>query len=249
MVKLNKEKQIGSVIFIVEGKKKEPQIIRNIFHNILGYDIYQMNKNEDVVRLSKSNNTYDKVVIITNDKPQLSCVLNDREFIDKSFDILKNNKLDIYDSAIYYIFDRDYDSNKSDVIYELMNRFNNSRESDDYDMHGLLLLSYPCVEALNFNCYNDEKEFSCSKDIKSEGNIRRYNKINEDLIISGGEKLISILKDKFSIEFLSSYLDDFKDVNKRVLTIEDEYYMTNNLFITLSLVLIALFDLGILENV
>ena len=41
--------------------------------------------------------------------------------------------------------------------------------------------------------------------------------------------------------------NDFKTINKDILKIEDDYYFKNNVFITLSLVLIALFDLNILE--
>ena len=247
MVKLNKDKSIGNVIFIVEGKRKEPQIIRNIFEKVLGYNIYQYNKNEDIVKLRKHKNIYDKVVIITNNKPQLSCVLNETEFIEKAFETLRNNNLDIYDSAIYYIFDRDYGSNDAEVIGTLMDRFNNSRESSDFDMHGLLLMSYPCVEALHFNCNNDDEEFSSAIEIKKSLNLKKYNHINDENIIQGAEKLIEILEKKFSLKLIDSNLDDFKTINKDILKIEDDYYFKNNVFITLSLVLIALFDLNILE--
>lgn len=247
MVRLNKDKSIGNVIFIVEGKRKEPQIIRNIFEKVLGYNIYQYNKNEDIIKLKKDKNNYDKVVIITNNKPQLSCVLNETEFIQKAFETLRKNNLDVYDSAIYYIFDRDFESNSSHVITKLMNRFNNSRESVDFEMHGLLLMSYPCVESLHFNCNNDDCEFSSSEEIKKYSNIKKYNHISEERIVKGAEKLIEILDKKFSIKLIDSDFDDFKTVNKDILKIEDEYYLNNNVFITLSLVLISLFDLNILE--
>lgn len=43
---LNKEKNIGKVIYIVEGEDTEIQIIKTIFHKILGYDIIQKREME-----------------------------------------------------------------------------------------------------------------------------------------------------------------------------------------------------------
>ena len=77
MMRIKKNKRIGNVIFVVEGKKSEPKLIRDVFQKILGFDVYQTNKNEDLIRLGKSTDIYSKVVIITNNKPQIKCVLNE----------------------------------------------------------------------------------------------------------------------------------------------------------------------------
>ena len=37
MIKINKNKVIGEVIFVVEGRVDEANIIRDIFINLLGY--------------------------------------------------------------------------------------------------------------------------------------------------------------------------------------------------------------------
>ena len=48
MMRINKNKRIGNVIFVVEGKKSEPKLIRDVFQKIFGFDVYQTNKNEDL---------------------------------------------------------------------------------------------------------------------------------------------------------------------------------------------------------
>ena len=248
MVKLCKNKRIGNVIFIVEGEKTEPRIIRNIFKNVLCYNVYQYNKPEDIIRLKSDKNIYDKVTIITNDKPQLSCVLNETEFVNKALELLNKNNLDVYDSAIYYIFDRDYGSNSYETIIKLMDKFNNSRESADYEvLHGLLLLSYPCIESFYMNSFSDNKRLGSSKEIKTYVNLNKYKSIDENKIMVATDNLLNILNEIFKIEELANNLDDFKIVNKKILEIEEKSYKENSVFITLSLLSVALIDLGIIQ--
>ena len=41
-MKLNKDKHIGRVLFIVEGSQMEFSVLRQIFCNLLGYNCLQM---------------------------------------------------------------------------------------------------------------------------------------------------------------------------------------------------------------
>lgn len=248
MMKINKDKRIGSVIFVVEGKKTEPRIIRDIFLKVLGYSVYQYNKQEDIIMLKANNDEYNKVVIITNNKPQLSCVLNTaNDFLDNAFKRLNECNLDAYNSAIYYIFDRDYESNSNKTITKLINTLSNSRDND-YNPNGLLLISYPCIEAFYLNANNDNHSFKNGKEIKKYVNEEKYKTIKETSIINAYKALINILKEKFSVDSLIDNLDDFKNVGKQILNNEDKYYQSNNKFITLSLLAVAFLDLGIIED-
>lgn len=51
-MKLNKDKNIGRVLFIVEGSQTEFSILKRIFCNLLGYDYIEKRRNRP---------TYDKV--------------------------------------------------------------------------------------------------------------------------------------------------------------------------------------------
>ena len=42
-IKINKNKSIGSVIYIVEGKVTEQNLIKKIFNQLLDYELYQIN--------------------------------------------------------------------------------------------------------------------------------------------------------------------------------------------------------------
>lgn len=123
MMRINRNKRIGNVIFVVEGKKSEPKLIRDVFQKIFGFDVYQTNKNEDLIRLGKSTDIYSKVVIITNNKPQIKCVLNETDYIDNLFGLLTKHNISHDDSAIYYIFDKD--DNDEESIISLMDKFTN----------------------------------------------------------------------------------------------------------------------------
>lgn len=114
MIKINKEKNIGNVIYIVEGKKDEPRIIRNFYKDFLGYRVFQTNNNDDIKTLKKENNPYNKIIITTINKPQIKELLSDNidNFYNEVFIKGLNNVIDTYSAAIYYIFDRDNRSNR-----------------------------------------------------------------------------------------------------------------------------------------
>ncbi len=245
MITINKNVRIGKVIFIVEGQKVEPKIIRDIFQKIFDFEIYQTNKKEDVIRLSKSNDIYSKVVIITNNKPQLSSLLKENEYIDNIFKLLQNNNMSPYDSAVYYLFDRD--ENNIEIITSLINKFTNSRESNDFDINGLLLLSYPCVEAFYMNCNCDNYKPSNRKLLKRYVNVNRYKKIDERKIINGVSTLLDILLKELSINFKINDLDNFKETNTEIFERVEHYCLENNSYIIISLLFFALLDLGLIE--
>ena len=50
-IKINKNKSIGSVIYIVEGKVTEQNLIKNIFNQLLDYELYQINGQEKLLNV------------------------------------------------------------------------------------------------------------------------------------------------------------------------------------------------------
>lgn len=78
---INKDKRIGSVIFVVEGRKTEPRIIKNIFNKVLGYDIYQQTQDKQIIKIGNSKDPYSKVAIIVSDKPQISRVTSFNDYL------------------------------------------------------------------------------------------------------------------------------------------------------------------------
>lgn len=245
---INKDKRIGSVIFVVEGRKMEPRIIRNIFNKVLGYDIYQQTQDKQIIKIGNSKDPYSKVAIIVSDKPQISRVTSFNDYLQESYNRLIDNKLDVENSAIYFLFDRDRENNAKNILEDAITKLTNSRDNPDFEMNGLLLLSYPSIEALYLNVNNDEKKFADGKSIKSYTGNKRYRKIlTEQNIIDATNKMLDIFI-MFNLDFsIDEDLNDFSVKNQEILNEEEKIYNKEEVYTSLSLISIALLDLGILS--
>lgn len=247
MITINKNKRIGSVIFVVEGRKMEPRIIRNIFNKVLGYDIYQQTQDKQIIKIGNSNDIYSKVAIVVSDKPQISGVTSFNDYLQESYKRLVDNGLDVNDSAIYFIFDRDRENNSQEILEDAIQKLTNSRDNPGFEMNGLLLLSYPCVEALYLNVNNDDKKFGNGKSIKTYSGIKKYRKeLTMPNIINASNKMLDIIN-QLNIDFSIDDLNDFSVKNQKILDEEEKTYKEDEVYISLSLLCIALIDLGILE--
>ena len=243
MMRIKKNKRIGNVIFVVEGKKSEPKLIRDVFQKIFGFDVYQTNKNEDLIRLGKSTDIYSKVVIITNNKPQIKCVLNETDYIDNLFGLLTKHNISHGDSAIYYIFDKD--DNDEESIISLMDKFTNSRDNEEFEMNGLFLISYPCIESFYANCFIENHQAESSKSLKKFVNLNRYRNINESALLNGVTNFYNIVTKDFKIQFDEFDFDNFGKVNNKIFKAEKDYFLKYKMYKTLSLVFVCLFDLDL----
>lgn len=243
MMRINRNKRIGNVIFVVEGKKSEPKLIRDVFQKIFGFDVYQTNKNEDLIRLGKSTDIYSKVVIITNNKPQIKCVLNETDYIDNLFGLLTKHNISHDDSAIYYIFDKD--DNDEESIISLMDKFTNSRDNEGFEMNGLFLISYPCIESFYANCFIENHQAESSKSLKKFVNLNRYRIIDESALLNGVTNFYNIVTKDFKIQFDEFDFDNFGKVNNKIFKAEKDYFLKYKMYKTLSLVFVCLFDLDL----
>ncbi|MHC1773564.1 MAG: hypothetical protein AB9907_17860 [Flexilinea sp.] len=80
--KLNKEKNIGNVIFILEGSRTEFVLLETIFVKLLGYSLEQLKRGTDGFVL-KGNNPFSKVIALNFNGNHLY-EINDDE-LDKFF--------------------------------------------------------------------------------------------------------------------------------------------------------------------
>lgn len=158
-VKFNVNKNIGSVLYIVEGERREINLLGYLFKNILHYErIYGVDREgRERIYVSEQNEN-SKIFIINSEKSNIQSITN-KEFIDKQVTLLKRYEEDFNyeDIPIYYIFDCDR-KNDQNNIEMLVNMFGNAREpskENEYDsIGGMLLLSYPSIETL-MNAFNE----------------------------------------------------------------------------------------------
>lgn len=253
-IKLNKNKNIGKVIYIVEGERREINLLTIIFKRILGYKeiITRTRSGKETFLLESDENVQSKIAIINSEKSNISSIENEK-FIEEQIQELKHHDLtfNYENAAIYYIFDGDRLKDEEN-IKKLIGKFSNSRtpsiENKFDQIGGMLLLSYPAIET--FIISNFEKEmikfserFDFEKNkLKRYINDKKYDdsKLNEQSIENAFKEMINSLR---YIKIDKINLDDISDFNKAIL----EYEITSKRRYMLSLLLISFIDLGIIE--
>ena len=156
-MKINKDKSVGRVLFIVEGGRTEFSLFRRIFCNVLGYEYVE--KRRDRANFFKNKNkSTSKIAVINTEQSNISDVCDENSYLDKIFELLISNyNFPVDNAAIYYIFDRDPKSNlNKPLIEKLINQLKNAYENDDGERGGVLLLSYPCIEAYTVSNFIDD---------------------------------------------------------------------------------------------
>ena len=128
--KFNQNKNIGSVLYIVEGERREINLLGYIFKDILKYDeVIGIDRtgNERIKYISKENKN-SKVFIINSKQSNIQSIAN-TEFRDEQVKILKlyDDEFDYEDIPIYYIFDCDRINDK-EVIENIIKTYVNARE-------------------------------------------------------------------------------------------------------------------------
>ena len=255
-IKLNKNKNVGKILYIVEGEKREINIIANIFLNILCYEeVVSINRKRKrkCRSFSKESNPYSQIVIINSETSNINTITN-TEFINQQIELLKSYGLeyDFKNSAIYYIFDADRNEDNN-VIKELVNNYTNSREPNDENefdaIGGMLLLNYPSIETsiisnfekdmINFNNRFNSETQTLKRYIGEE---KKYedSKLSEETLRNAFYEMVKSLN-KINIEKIN--LDNTSEFNNKIL----EHEILNNKQYMLSLLLISFIDLGIIE--
>lgn len=252
--KLNKDKNIGSVLYIVEGERREINLLGYIFKDILKYDeVIGIDRtgNERIKYISKENKN-SKVFIINSEQSNIQSIAN-TEFRDKQVKILKqyDDEFDYEDIPIYYIFDCDRINDKK-VIENIIKTYVNAREpseENEYDsIGGMVLLSYPSIESFVISNFEEEMyKFHERFDFKEKtlkqyigDNMYENHKMSIDTLSNAFLELINSLE---KIDVSKINLDNTKEFNTEIFNYEQS---VNNRYM-LSLLLISFVDLGIIE--
>lgn len=160
-LRINKNKSIGQVIYIVEGEITEAELLKHIFVKLLNYSVVFYNKKNNEYIYLQGINKYSKVFIIPSEYSAL-VRLEPCDYLDMIYSVLSNKyNLDLENSSTFFLFDRDRKSNKKTVVEKLLTNLSSSRGNNDnnnYEMNGLLLLSYPCIESMLLQANSDKKQ-------------------------------------------------------------------------------------------
>lgn len=250
-IQLNKEKSIGKVLYIIEGAKTEPIVLHRIFCNIFDYQVETILRNKGYHKYNSKDNPFSQVFVINAEESNIKHIAKDNEFLNNLFkELIETYDFDVDNAAIYYLFDRDNQSNTDTTfINGLISELGNSRDNEGFNRQGLLLLSYPSIEAFTLsNFENDcfEKKFKLGKDLKQYLHACRYNQqhISEESILHAITEMFKAF-DTMNITNLN--IDSMEACNGEIFKHQENEYKKEELYNSLSLLSISLLDLGLIE--
>lgn len=252
-MRINKEKGIGTVIFLVEGQKFELSLLKILFVDVLGYE-YCSKRRGQKNYYQKGNNPMSKVFVVNTSSSNLSSIEN-TDFIDNLYaEIQEQYDVKIDDTAIFYLFDRDPGSNtESKKYFAFHEKYIDPWENPDNLNGGQLLLSYPSFESYEVSCFQDDTyllQFGLGKELKrmitDEENRKIYqlNKIGEEEIKHATTEFLKYIQDSN----LKVEMDSLGLLPKQIYEQQETFYQQNNsTYKLLSLLTIAFLQLGIIE--
>lgn len=252
-ISIDLSKSVGKVVFIVEGDKKEHTLLGHIFTSILDYSIVGVKRNRAPYDkyISKRNPDSRIFVVSAETSNMKSAGEEGKDYLDRVFSTLYGKyDLDITNAAVYYIFDRDSESNMYSETEKLVHVLKNSRDNG-IEANGLLLLSYPCIEAYIKTCVDD-----CINETVDNPRLMKlivgdaqyqYSKIDGEALIKACNNMLLGIKNICGRDLEICDLDDFSEISGEVLEKENTWYLSKRQYMILSMISIALVDLGILS--
>ncbi len=247
---LHRNKSVGQVIYIVEGDRTEHELLEYVFTEILGYSVISYTRRKGITSY-QGNNRYSRVFVVTAAHPSIANLTEDSEYYCSVYELLSiDYGLDTENSAVYFLFDRDRQSNRPGHIEPELERHGSSRDSDGYEMNGLFLLSYPSVEAFLSNANGDEHELESGSEAKRYIREHGYavDELDEKKLLAAAESMLVTVEAITSVSFEPSMLDGFSEMNRRILHSEDRKWAENHRYRTLSLLALSFIDLGIISS-
>ena len=82
-MKINKDKSVGRVLFIVEGGKTEFALLRRIFCNVLGYEYIEKRRDRATFFRNRNIST-SKIAVINTEESNISDIIIHRYNLIKS---------------------------------------------------------------------------------------------------------------------------------------------------------------------
>lgn len=248
-LKINKNKSIGEVVILVEGESEEFKLLKHIFTEVLDYNYISIRRNKIMKdRFESKNNKNSTVIIANTSNSNIKSIMEDDNYKDKLYNLLKNEyNRSLKSVPIYILWDRDVGSNDGGLVLKALNTFTSSLDNN-YEMNGLLLLSYPCVEC--FELSNFDKQFwktnistSIEAKRKMKAIVPNIKDINEKSLLLAVENMHRTMSSYNIREYEPS---NFKKENLKIYEKETDEYLMNKYFNALSLISIMFIDLGII---
>lgn len=271
--KIDKTKNIGNVIFVVEGGRPETggtelRLLKKIFADILGYEVQELRRgSEEFIGFGQNPNF--RVFALNLPKNQLTQLTEDA--MDELFCRLREEfHIKPEDCPIFYLYDRDVLSYKRNELRGGYVKKYTDPYGTDTGEQGQLLLSYPAIESYLLSCIKDntvEMAFKLGQDAKAaltneictedctdktDIHLRTVDMIFSEETEEAEKRLIhSINEMNNGLETLGIHFYDLDNLAPTLLEVYDyqqEKYNEEDTFSLLSLVGMALLELGVITE-
>ena len=256
-MKLNTDIRTGNILFIVEGSKTEFVLLRKIFCNILHFTYIEKRRTK-IKHFIKENDSYSKIAVINTRESNISDITKKQDYLEEVFKYLINEcSFPVDDCAIFYLFDRDYDSNTDEnLIKEYITELKNPYENKNYKA-GQLLLSYPSIESFIVTCFENDV-FSINQNLSDDEKIRigaelktcigkskeiQLNKLDSAALLHATDEFLKYLQN----ENIELNIDDFSSANMEIFNKQEIRYTTQKYYILFSMLTLAFLQLNIIE--
>lgn len=250
-IMINRNKSIGKVLYIVEGNHTEPYLLSKIFNKIFDYQFERILREYPYKKFNSKINPTSRVFVINTESSNIKTIAKDNNFLDNLFtELIENYDFNIDNATIFYLFDRDCKSNTDkEFIRNMLGVLKNSRENEDYNKQGLLLISYPSIESFTLSNFRDDSflhKVDTGDNLKDFLDNEKINqsKISLESLSFATKELINALK---SINLYPFDIDNFCSTNVQIFDYEEDLYANENVYQALSLICLSLIDLGLIE--
>ena len=250
--KLDKSKNIGNVIFVVEGGRPvtggtELRLLKQIFSDILGYEVQELRRGCDEF-IGHGCNSFSRVFALNLPKNQLTQLTE--ESLDELFRRLKADfGIKPEDCPIFFLYDRDFLSYGPNELRGRYVKKYTDPYSDEKGNQGQLLLSYPAVESFLLSCIQEDvyrQSFFLGRDVKPELERTGFSEeqINEEEQLL--HATVEMDKGLGSFGFEQYDLDHLAPTLLGVYECQQQKYTAEGKFSLLSLAAMALLELGVI---
>lgn len=253
--KLNHKKSIGTVIFIVEGNKDEIELLRKIFHKLLHYTVVSKKRHStqpwNCDEYVSASNTSSRIIVLNTHNSSIRSVKDHASYRDEIYkNLVQKYNIDPKNSPVYYLWDRDRDSNPSTLVRSLVSQLSSAYDNKYYE-NGLLLLSYPALESYKISCRKNKPKKVVVSNVKQAKHswVYRSQPTNANKLTFAAESMHQTLLDLGVLTDYNYDTDNFGAINQSIFKEQEALYKKRHGYRILSLLSIALIDLGIIEVV
>lgn len=248
--RVDKKRNVGTAIFILEGGKTEFDILEFVFTKILDYHLVELRRgNTEFLFRGKESNTK---IIGLNLKGNFLYDINAEELNRLFFRIDSELNVKAEDSWIFYLYDRDVLSyqNKFDVREACVERYQKAMGGNEDGSQGQLLLSYPAIEGYLISCFRDlesEPKFKLGKDLKqyaAEHHCQKQMLRSEEQLVHAAYEMEAALG-RLGCDACND-LDDLGETLRAAYDAEERVYQKEDAYPLLSLISLALLEMGVL---